>query len=164
MLRGCLLPCFLILFLPSCALLSRCLSLRVTGYTTAPACYVSGLSRLREAGTVHPLKGKLCFWSVPCSRSAFHVAASKGSLCSSYPVSAGSLPRGEAFLMQAGATCKGVLPRLPTEIRFDPCTASVLSSEGRGGAFNGSHAGSVFLLIEPLFLICQAALHYHCNI
>lgn len=62
--------------------------------------------------------------------------------------------------MQAGATCKGVPPAFPSRIGFDPCTASVLSSEGRGGAFNGSHADSVFTE-EPLFLICQAALSYH---
>lgn len=150
MLRGNLLPCFLILFLCA-ARASRCLSLRVTGYATAPACYVSGLSRLREAGTVHPLKGKLRFWSVPCSRSAFHVAASKGSLCSSYPVSAGSLPRGEAFLMQAGATCKGVPPAFPSRIGFDPCTASVLSSEGRGGRFLRHSRRLCFLLKNHFF-------------
>lgn len=158
MLRGSLLPCFLIYFCRAALCFPAAFRCGLPVMQLHPPFLALGLSRLREAGTVHPLKGKLRFWSVPCSRSAFHVAASKGSLCSSYPVSAGSLPRGEAFLMQAGATCKGVPPAFPSRIGFDPCTASVLSSEGRGGAFNGSHADSVFLLIEPLFLICQAVL------
>lgn len=134
MLRGSLLPCFLILFLPSCALLSRCLSLRVTGEQLRPPFLALGLSRLREAGTVHPKRVNCRFWSVPCSRSAFHVAASLRPLCSSYR-STGSLPKGEACLSKAGATLQWIPPAFPSRIGFDPCTASVLSSEGRGGRF-----------------------------
>lgn len=122
----------------------------VAGYRLCNCTRLSWLWAIPVEGGGHssPITGKTAFLICPVCRSAFHVAASKGSLCSSYPISAGSLPKGEAFLMQAGATCKGVPPHFPTGIGFDPCAASALSSEGRGGRFYGTHADCSFFPIS----------------
>jgi len=141
MLRGNLLPCFFCFFcdpadgLPAsfrCGLpASNCT--RLLRFWAIP---------VEGGGHSSPKAGKLRFWSVPCIRSAFHVAASLRPLCSSYR-STGSLPKGEACLSKAGATLQWIPPAFPSRIGFDPCTASALSSEGRGGRFYGTHADSV---------------------
>jgi hypothetical protein len=64
MLRGSLLPCFLIYFLGSCGWASRCLSLRVTGYATAPAFLSFGLIPVKGGGHSSPIKGKTVFFGL----------------------------------------------------------------------------------------------------
>lgn len=94
-------------------------------------------------GHSSPITGKTVFLVCPVCRSALHVAVSLRPLCSSYR-STGSLPKGEACLSKAGATLQWIPPAFPSRIGFDPCTASVLSSEGRGGVFNGNYADCSF--------------------
>jgi hypothetical protein len=61
MLRGNWLPCFLILFFAELRFASRCLSLRVTGYATAPAFLSFGLIPVEGGGHSSPKAGKLSF-------------------------------------------------------------------------------------------------------
>ena len=150
MLRGNLLPYFLILFLCA-ARAPRFLSSRVTGEEDCPTRFSLLIPEgKRCVDTVHPLPRVDCF------------SLSSRLVCRRYQLQpAQCLPFSRhlrlrpalsgAFLIRSGETRNTVLLHLPMEIRFDPCTASVLSSEGRGGRFLRHSRRLCFLLKNHFF-------------